>query len=103
MHTTISYSLTNKTAKIKYSIEEPRYCSYDSRSSDTINVIISVSFYKKASTSGIPIKTEEIDIELHKSNDFKKTGSVTVNIPQNAKGCRVYISNVDGKIYAYKN
>ena len=79
-----SLVLTNETAKIKYSIEPKRYYSKEYESSYAIDVVISVSFYKKASTRGNPIETEKIYIELRKTDDYKKSGNTTIKVPQNA-------------------
>lgn len=95
-----SYSQINESAFIKYSFTPKQDYASKSQSGQTIKVTLAVSFYKYSSTSGTPIKTEYIYINLLKSKDFKKKSSGSVEVPQNAKGYKIYVSYANGTIYA---
>lgn len=95
-----SFSQINESAQIKYSITPNHDYAAESQSSQTIKVTLAVAFYKYSSTSGTPIKTEYIHINLQKVKSFERTSSGTVDVPENAKGYKIYVSYANGSIYA---
>lgn len=95
-----SFSQINEVAQIKYSIEPHDDYANEAQPEQTIKVTLAVTFYKYSNTSSTSIKTEYIHINLQKSKDFKKTGNVTIDVPKNAKGYKIYVSYASGTIYA---
>lgn len=95
-----SFSQINESAQIRYSITPRRDYASEAQSSQTIKVTLAVAFYKYSSTNGTSIKTEYVNIYLQKLKDFERTSSGTVSVPEIAKAYKIYVSYVNGIIYA---